>query len=415
MKRSMNIEASLGKVVFFFLCASIALLGIGPLKVPFLELPFRSWSVSRTTFFFWLIWKLLVWLRTKRAPLTLNLTSVSIPLLVFAAWVTASLFPVFASLGDYRYFIFAVGHYLMIIDVFNDSRRQSLLYLLLGLTPGVLLVRGVIADPAILQFDLTARFAYPLAHANPAGNLFSMSIPLCLAIILSSRKWLRPIAVVSVAAQFGALILTFSRTAWIATCASLLSIGVGERKLRIYITILGVAGLAAFGLSNELRDRLWSLTHTSDDPLVVWRGEVAVLAISIGLDHPFIGNGYGRRNLRAALNKQFPEFAAQGYIPHSHNLYSELIAGVGFLGLAIFIWLLASAAVQLLRRISMRKFSDEERYADVGLLGSLIAFVVAGLGDVPFYNHETRIFFFTLLGLICLRLRPNTTVRGASS
>jgi O-antigen ligase len=131
-------------------------------------------------------------------------------------------------------------------------------------------------------------------------------------------------------------------------------------------------------------------------------------AVSVGLDKPFFGNGYGRDHLRTALKNKYPEFAPDGFVTHSHNLYSELTAGVGVLGVAIFMWVLGAAGIQLMRQIGTRDHADQERYADLGLLGSLIAFVIAALGDIPFYHHEPRIFFFTLLGLICLRLRPRT-------
>jgi O-Antigen ligase len=408
MERTKNFEAWLGKTVFFFLCASIAMIGVGRLEIPFVDLPFRCWSVSRVTLFFWLIWRVKVWYRDKRIRLDLSPRTVSIPLFLFVGWVIASLLPNFQHTGDFRYLMFAVGHYLMVVDLFDDDRRRALLYALMAMTPGILLFRGIIADPAILNLTLASRLAYPLAHANPAGYLFSMSIPLCLALILSGGKWLRPVAVLSFLSQLSALILTFSRAAWIASCVSLTSISVAEKRLRVIVSMLGVAGLIVFGMSGELRNRLWSLTHTTEDPLVMFRADVIANAISVGIDSPFFGNGYGRGYLRAALKKKFPEFAAQGYVPHSHNLYSELIAGVGLLGVAIFIWALASAGIQLIRQIASRAHSDKERYADLGLLGSLIAFVIAALGDVPFYHHEPRIFFFTLLGLICLRLRPKT-------
>ena len=401
----MNLTEWWGKAVYFFLCAAITMLGIGRVEIPFLNLPFRSWSVSRATLFFWLIWKLLVWRRDKSVRLELNPKSVSIPLLLFVGWVSASLLPNFAHAEDYRYFMFAVGHYLMVVDVFHDDRRQSLLYSLLALTPGLLLARGIFADPAILNLSLTTRFAYPLAHPNPAGYLFSMSIPLCLALILGGGKWLRRLAVLSFLCQAGALILTFSRAAWIASCASLISISVAEKRLRAIVSVLGVVGLLAFGVSSELRDRLWSLTQATNDPRVVYRADAVANAISTGLDSPFFGNGYGRDHLRAALKKKHPEFAAQGFVSHTHNLYAELIAGVGLLGVAFFLGTLASAGVQLTRKLATRAVSDKERYADLGLLGALIAFAVAALGDVPFYHHEPRIFFFTLIGLICLRLR----------
>jgi O-antigen ligase len=273
------------------------------------------------------------------------------------------------------------------------------------MTPGILLFRGIIAVPEILNFSLTSRFSYPIAHANAAGFLFSMSIPLCLVMIVSRGNWLRRLAILSFVSQGIALTLTFSRTAWMASGASLMSMGAAEKKLRMPLVILAVAGLTAFAVSSALRQRLWSLADAAYDPHVVYRAEVLVKAFSIGIDSPFFGAGYGRDNLREALKNKHPEFAAHGYVSHSHNLYSELAAGIGLLGLAIFIWTLASAGIQLIRKIATQAQSDRERYVELGLLGSLIAFVIAALGDIPFYFHEPRIFFFTLLALIHLRWR----------
>jgi O-antigen ligase len=296
----------------------------------------------------------------------------------------------------------------MVVDLSDSDRRQNLLYSFLALTPGILLFRGIIADPAILNLSLDYRFAYPLAHANPAGFLFAMSIPMCLAMMMIGATWRRHIAIVSFASQLAALILTFSRAAWAAAGASLMSIGGAERKLRVPVVIVAATALTALAASGELSRRAWSLTHGTKDPYVAFRGEVLLKAIAVGIDRPFLGNGYGRDHLRAALRTKYPEFAPDGFVNHSHNLYSELTAGVGILGVAIFMWLLGAAGIKLIRQIRTRGRADKERYADLGLLGALISFLVAALGDVPFYHHEPRIFFFTLLGLICLRLRPKS-------
>jgi hypothetical protein len=392
-----------GQVVFCFLCASVALVGIGRVEIPVLGLRFSSWSVSRTAFFFWLAWKL--WVRAQQGRWEWNHASVSIPLFLFVGWVTASLLPDIKPVGDYRYFIFGFAHYLMVADVFRDERRQTLLYYLLGITPGFLLFRGILSDPSVLNLSLTSRFAYPLDHANIAGHLFSMSIPLCLAVVLHSDRWIRSLAGFSVLCQFSALIFTFSRNAWIACSAALLSGCVREKRLRTFVSVLAILGLTVLGVSSEFRERVWSLTDAIEDPRVVWRIEVMTMAISLGMDSPFLGNGYGRDHLRAALKEKYPEFTQREFVGHSHSLYTELICGVGAFGLAIFLWLLASACIYLLQQMATQgPISNPEKYTYIGLLGSLIAFIVGGLNDVPLYHHETRIFFFTLLGLIHLRL-----------
>jgi hypothetical protein len=238
-----------------------------------------------------------------------------------------------------------------------------------------------------------------------------MSIPLCLAVALHSDRWMRALAGFSALSQFSALILTFSRNSWIACTAALLSGGVREKKLRILVSLVAVVSLTVLAFSGELRDRVWSLTDAIEDPRVVWRIEVMTMAISLGMDSPFLGNGYGRDHLRAALKQKYPEFIKREFVGHSHSLYTELICGVGVVGLAIFVWLLATSCIYLLQQMATQAaISNPEKYTYIGLLGSLIAFIMGGLADVPLYHHETRIFFFTLLGLIQLRLRSQRAI-----
>ena len=52
-----------GKGILVSLCVVIVLLGTGPLDWFSPRFSASAWSVSRTTFFIWLIWKLLIWLR----------------------------------------------------------------------------------------------------------------------------------------------------------------------------------------------------------------------------------------------------------------------------------------------------------------------------------------------------------------
>lgn len=142
-----------------------------------------------------------------------------------------------------------------------------------------------------------------------------------------------------------------------------------------------------------------------NDPDVVWRFEVMAKPASLGLERPFVGFGYGRGHLRSALQKNYPGFANQRYIAHSHNLYTEIFAGTGLLGLGSLLWLLGSAMTWSLRN-SGREGTSGQGALHVCLFASLVAFLISGLGD-PFYHHETRIYFFTLLALIRVRFKPN--------
>src|SRR5689334_7315516 len=210
------------------LCAlivSIAFLGIGRMTVFTRATSFSAWSISRTAFSFWLTWKIVLALRFGWRAAGVNHASSLVPTLVFFAAVTASLLPDFHQATDYPYLLFGVMHCVMVLDLFAPCERPRLLLSLLGLLPGVLVIRGIVYDPSVLNFSLANRFDYPLSHANAAGLLFAMSIPLGLAVLATQKSRLRVLAALSLAAQLIGLLLTYSRGAWLGCGVSLFGAG----------------------------------------------------------------------------------------------------------------------------------------------------------------------------------------------
>jgi len=83
---------------------------------------------------------------------------------------------------------------------------------------------------------------------------------------------------------------------------------------------------------------------------------------------------------------------------HTHNAYAEIFAGTGLLGLGAFFWLLIAALTRAIR--SAMQSCNSHAALGVALASAWIAMIVCGLGDVPFFHHETRILLFTLWALI---------------
>ena len=73
------------------LCASIVLIGTGRIESSLFTATLSAWSASRTTFFFWLVWKLLVWIRDQKLSNPIGSLRARLPLLVFFGAVSASL------------------------------------------------------------------------------------------------------------------------------------------------------------------------------------------------------------------------------------------------------------------------------------------------------------------------------------
>ncbi len=389
-------------VIYGALCFAILLLGVGGLEFGYWGLRMSAWSVSRTTLVFWVILKLLRLIHAGRPKFDRTGVSQLAPLGLFFAVVTVSLLPDFRSAGDYRYLVFAFGHAVMVVDVFADAGRQRWLLRLLAVTPLVLVARGFASDTSVFNFDLSYRFGYPLDHPNTAGYLLAMSFPLCLYVARAERGWLRWLAAVSCLGQILALLLTYSRGAWLGWSAAMIFFGVATRQWTYLIVTLALAATCVVGLPS-LRQRVASVIQPYGDESLSDRLQVAHDAFRIGMDYPILGVGYGRGRLKAALRSRSQGTASENSPIHTHNVYLELFAETGLLGLGAFSWLIISTLYRLLRGALER--ATHERLVGLTLATAWIAAAVAGLGDVPFYHHEPRVFFFTLFALAHLYCR----------
>ena len=414
----MNLAVWWGKGVFLFLWLSIFMLGVGRIELPFPGLRFSAWSVSRTAFVFWLIWKSTSWIR-ERSSLTdwARKSPATVP--IFLMMVTISLLPSFRNAGDYRYFVFGVLHYVMVLDVFSTQRRTRALFLLMALPAGILVVRGVLYDWSVLDPNEMMRFGYPLDHPNTAGYLFAMSIPLAIGVIGTEGGWLVLLAAVSLSLQSLGVALTYSRGAWFGAVSSVLFYGFVARKYKQVLLVIILGSSASFVIPS-IQERLLSVANPQQDAAINDRIRFQTDSFAIGLEHPLLGIGYGRGRLKEALREMYEGTENENDpIWHAHNVYIDLFAGTGLLGLAAFLWLLLDCGWKMLREV-LQEQEPARRITLISISAALVALVITGLGDVPFYHHETRIYLFSLIALAhlhtqrCSMKRPyeNTPFEG---
>jgi O-antigen ligase len=224
-----------------------------------------------------------------------------------------------------------------------------------------------------------------------------MSIPLVLALMVTEKGVLRGLAVFSCAVQLVGLLLTYSRGAWVGCAASALFLAVTTKRWKEISYVLA-AFLLVFAFAVPLRDRILTLVKPQADAAMNERMEVMRGALELGVKHPLLGIGYGRGRLKEALRESYRGTANENSpIWHAHNVYVELFAETGMVGLIAFLWLLSCTAYLVCRRARSEGYPSQ--IILLGLAGSWIAAATTALGDIPFYHHETRIFFFTLLGL----------------
>ncbi len=239
---------------------------------------------------------------------------------------------------------------------------------------------------------VTVRIYSIVQSPNVLGSHMSLGIFLCVGLMLyeSSRRdklfW-----GVGCLIMLAALLLTYSRGAWLAfAAAALLAAYFWDRRLLVAGLIFC---LAAAVLLPSISSRV--LAVVSDEYL-----EKSLQAGRLGrwldaYDHlrmnPLFGRGPGRHGGAVAAR-------AFG-IPYADNYYVKLAAELGLVGLAAYLLWLGRTLLEGFRSW-MKVRSDRRFYLLGGLMGGLVAVVlhngVENIFEVPYLNC----YFWLLAGLL---------------
>jgi O-antigen ligase len=261
---------------------------------------------------------------------------------------------------------------------------------------------------------LEGAIVYPLpqgtlGHPNALAQFLVLGVLAVLALSLGERGALRTIGFAAVCAGSLALVVTFSRASWIAFVVGL-SVYLVERRTRIPVLVAGaVAAVCAGALgllgAGAIGARISSLFSSRAADLYDFRLELVRRGARIAGDHPFAGSGHF---------EELGVYAGRADLAtHPHNL---------FVGLAVFFGIPAAltfaALVVLALRSAWRGFrrhAGPNRLTGLGFLALLVAFLVNGLLEYPFWNASlTTLVVLALASAVALDRKapeePSSTV-----
>lgn len=199
-----------------------------------------------------------------------------------------------------------------------------------------------------------------------------------------------------------ALLGTFSifyshaRAVWFALGTALFVVGaLRSRRALLWVAIAALLGTAgAYASSEAVRGKFHTLIEwnykSNQDRAFAWRHTLEMVR-----DHPLTGIGYGNftRATHDYFDKERPNFA---FRCHAHNNYLHLLAEIGPLGLAAFLWfwwVLLRSGWRVYRRLPEAD-DDFERPFVRGALGSFAGMLVGSTTQDPFFIGS---IVFTLL------------------
>ncbi len=253
------------------------------------------------------------------------------------------------------------------------------------------LIRFIEDDPAKAQ-----RITGTAVDPNSFAGFLMVVLVLLVAQAAARRPLLpRPLAALAVLPVALALLLTYSRAAWLGAAGGVLLLALLRYRWLLLPMGLGGAAVLALGIGGAFIERL-ILGIQLRDPATKLRLAEYRNALAIIREHPVFGVGFGAA----------PSIDLQAGVS---SVYLTIAERLGLFGLALYLLVLAVLALRLwpaLRRPAARATPEGE--AALALAGALAAAVATGVLDHYFFNigfsHMVALFW-GLVGLAVVAAR----------
>lgn len=233
--------------------------------------------------------------------------------------------------------------------------------------------------------------------SHALGLVLNMALPLALltALARQERPWLRLLCLGALVAGCAALVLTYSRSAWVcfALVLALLAAVVLFRWRDQRVIPLSLAAAVPISLALPwVLARVGERFSSAPWEIMTERFGQYEVALDVWRSHPLFGFGVG--NYMEALGLYNTDFALELPV---HNTALWLGAEVGVFGVVAFFGLVGAASLRLWRTLD---HPDEltRRFALAGL-GALAAYVLDGMGNPLFREPVVFISFWLWIGI----------------
>jgi len=253
-----------------------------------------------------------------------------------------------------------------------------------AVSAGIVIVYGLVqyAHPSfipatwIAERRVTSVFDYPNAAALYLAPVASLFFAIPFGIIIS----LLALVVIVLAQSAGGLV---------AVGAALFFLGVSRKKTRILSVVVAITVALIVLLAPQaagLRDQIFMRDWSGRVHEIGWKESLAMLR-----DHPLFGAGLDGFKTVVA-----PYHHAQGVeiFQYPHNLFLAAWSEIGLIGLMGLITVL----IWFFRRIYVLR----SKFYVLCLAAAMLAILVHGLVDVPYFKNDLAMMFWLFIILVAL-------------
>jgi O-antigen ligase len=277
----------------------------------------------------------------------------------------------------------------MVYDVARGTRASVVVQWIISV--GAACAAVGIVQYGVLEYDnLGRRPQGSLGHYMTYSGLLVLVICAATARLLYGRQE-RTWPALMMPALLVALVLTFTRGAWVGACAGIAFLLL-LKDFRL-VAVLPVLAALFFALAPpRITDRFYSM-FDSNDPTALDRVTMMRVGQRMIAADPLTGVGPDM------VSRLYPEYVSptetQQVNPHLHNVPIQIAAERGLPALAIWIWLIATLTADLVARLRR----PETRMLAAAALGAVVAMLTAGLFEYNFGDSEFLMLFLVLTTL----------------
>lgn len=369
------------------------------------DLSTRLGPVKLTTSSALLVLVFLIWALRQFVgdPPARHRTPLDWPVALFAVATVVSLFSLLGPGADPDAqlvgLIKAAGGFLVFFLTVQSLEKRHDLWLVLG----AILATGLIQAVATVIPAVTG--THPISEATRStgttvdANVFAGYLILIIPLLIAAgvvafyhrRRWTLAAAGAATVIYGAALIATLSRGAWLGIVAGTVTLAVLLPRRRKPIAILAACVLVGFALAGFAGPIAARLGLSSDAATFLARVPIWVAALQMLVQHPAFG--VGLHSFGAFVGSYNPHL----HVSQAHNLFLNIAAELGIIGLAAF-GIVVVVLFRTLARVRRNASSSRDRIVAAALVASFTAFFVHSLFDVSYYDYKILLLFWILVG-----------------
>ncbi len=310
------------------------------------------------------------------------------------------------ALGVWRaYFVEPILFFAMFANIVATSERRKWIMIALGTALTVIGVTAIFQKitgfgiPAPWQAAATRRvtsfYGFPNAIGLFAAPIIVLVAGWAVGLARVNDRSRRPLAIVPlIAALLGVLACLFavSKGALVGTAAGVATIGLMDKRLRTWTIAAMIAGALVFAAVPSTRQLAVSLAtlheKSSSVRAIIWKETENMLA-----DHPLFGaglDGYQTGIVPYHKAKWIEIFM------YPHDVILNFWSETGLLGLAGFLWIVIRFFAVAAAFMKKKPTS----WIVPGAVGAMVALVVHGTVDVPYFKNDLAFLFWIIVGIV---------------